>query len=166
MSDAFPIRVVGCGSPFGDDALGWVLVDRLNDRGWGPYVELYRVQGGQALLTQLDGRGSLVLIDALAPGGNPGRIVRLGSADPRLLVLRPGSTHDICPGEAIRLAEALGLLPEHAVIWGVEGEQFEAETALSPAVSSALHEVEHMVENEIETLSAGSGHSFFRRVSR
>jgi hydrogenase maturation protease len=156
MSDAFPIRVVGCGSPFGDDALGWVLLDRLRDRGWGLYVELHRVEGGQQLLSLLDGRGSLIVVDALAPAGNAGGVMRLDPSDPRLEVLRPGSTHDIRPGEAIRLAEALGILPARVVIWGVEGELFEPETSLSPAVAPVLDELERNVASEIERLAVGS----------
>ena len=89
-----PIRVVGIGRPLGDDALAWEVVRQLQQKEWPPDIVFYSLEGGQRLLEILDGRGSLILIDALAPAGSPGVIRRFGWPDPCVEVLRAGSTLD------------------------------------------------------------------------
>ncbi len=128
-----PVRVVGVGSPHGDDALAWELVRRLESQMEGQTrLEFHVVEGGQRLLDLLDGRGSLLLVDALAPAGAPGTIHRFEWPDPQIDSLRPGSTHDLRPAEALQLADALGLLPPRVVIFGLEGVHLEPGTDLSP----------------------------------
>ena len=85
-----PVRVVGVGSPHGDDALAWELVRRLESQMEGQTrLEFHVVEGGQRLLDLLDGRGSLLLVDALAPAGAPGTIHRFEWPDPQIDSLRP-----------------------------------------------------------------------------
>ena len=48
------------------------------------------------------------------------------------------STHAVGLAEAIELARTLGRLPARLVVYGIEGERFEAGTGLTPAVSAAL----------------------------
>ena len=70
MSWLRPIRVVGVGSPLGDDAVSWEVVRRLQQQmGAGSDIEFHEVEGGSGLLAVLDGCGSLVLVDALAIAG-------------------------------------------------------------------------------------------------
>jgi hydrogenase maturation protease len=85
MNRLRPVRVVGVGSPFGDDALAWEVVCRLQrekERGSG--IEFHAVEGGQGLLDLLDGRGTLLLIDALSSAAAPGTIQRFEWPDPRI----------------------------------------------------------------------------------
>jgi hydrogenase maturation protease len=152
MSGSLPIRVVGVGSPLGDDALAWEVVRRLQQQDWGSEVEFHTLEGGQRLLDVLDGRGSLLLIDALAPTGSPGTIQRFEWPDARLEVLRPGSTHHLQPAEALRLAATLGLLPARVVVWGIEGESFDPSSALSPAVAAALPELGQRILTELKAV--------------
>jgi hydrogenase maturation protease len=145
-----PVRVVGVGSPYGDDALAWELVRRLEsqvDGQTGP--EFHVVAGGQRLLDVLDGRGSLILVDALAPAGAPGTIYRFEWPDPRIIRLRPGSTHDLGPAEALQLADTLGLLPSKVVIFGLEGVHLEPGTDVSPAVATSMPELVRRVVSEL-----------------
>jgi hydrogenase maturation protease len=123
-----PIRVVGCGSPRGDDAVAWEVIRQLGDSGLAAGVELHVVEGGDQLLDRLDGRGTLVLIDAISSGARPGSIHRFDWPGLPIESLRPGSTHDLGPGEALRLAATLGLLPPQATVWGIEAKCFGPQT--------------------------------------
>ncbi|MGE3804964.1 MAG: hydrogenase maturation protease [Gemmataceae bacterium] len=142
MNLARPIRVIGIGSAHGDDAAGFAAIDRLRELGdWPADISFHTVAGGAGLLDLLDGQGSVVLIDALAPGGNPGAIVRLDWPDPRLQSLRSGSTHQVTPSEALELATTLRLLPTQVVVWGIEAHQASPGAELSPAVRAGLSEL-------------------------
>lgn len=143
---SWPVRVVGVGSPNGDDAVGWDVVRRLQGRLTG--VECHCVHGGQQLLDLLDGRGTLVLIDAVVSGTPPGAIHHLKWPDPRLESLHPGSTHGLRPGEALRLAATLGLLPPHVYVFGIEVADVAPNAGLSPAVAVAAAELALILEED------------------
>jgi hydrogenase maturation protease len=137
-----PIRIVGVGSPLGDDALAWEVVRNLRQRqGLPSDVEVYMVEGGQRLLDRLDGRGTLFLIDALVAGTRPGTIHRFVWPHPSIEALRPGSTHDLRPAEALRLAEALGIAPPHIVVFGIEVESLAPQAGPNPSVMAAVPEL-------------------------
>jgi hydrogenase maturation protease len=150
MSRPVPIRVVGVGSPHGDDAVAWRVTQAVQQqRVWGRDIEFHVVEGGQRLLDVLDGKGTLLLIDALAPAGSPGAIHRFAWPDQRIVVLRPGSTHDMRPAEAIYLAEALGTLPQRVLVFAIEGECFEPHRDLSPAVAAAVPQLTRALVEEL-----------------
>ena len=112
MSWPGPIRIVGVGSPLGDDALAWEVVRNLREQhGLPREIEYHLVEGGQRILDVLDGRGTLLLVDAVVASTRPGTIHRFEWPDDRIASLRPGSTHDLRPAEALRLASVLGIAP-------------------------------------------------------
>lgn len=153
MSPSLPIRVVGVGSPQGDDALAWRVARMVQEqREWGKDIEFHVVEGGQRLLDVLDGQGTLLLIDALAPGGSPGSIQCFEWLDQRALVLRPGSTHHLRPAEALQLADTLGTLPPRVVIFGIEAASLDPHRDLSPAVAAAVPELVRRIVSELEAV--------------
>jgi hydrogenase maturation protease len=139
MSWPRPLRVVGVGSPWGDDAVAWEVVRQVQrEKEWGNEIEFHVVDGGQRLLDLLDGCGTLVLVDALASGEVPGTLLRLTWPDARLEALRPGTTHDLRPAEALRLAATLDLLPPQVLILAVARECFSSQPGLSSTVAAAV----------------------------
>jgi hydrogenase maturation protease len=154
MSWPRPIRIVGVGSPLGDDALGWEAVRLLRERPeWIPDAEVYQVEGGQRILDLCDGHGTLLVIDAIVSGGKPGTIYRFEWPDSRIESLRSGSTHDLRPAEALRLAEALGMAPGRIVIFGMEMESKTALSGLSHSVQAALPQLVRYLVEELESIS-------------
>jgi hydrogenase maturation protease len=150
MSWPQPIRVVGIGSPLGDDALGWEVVRQLQRQKWPHDIEFRALEGGQRLLEVLDGRGSLILIDALAPAGHPGMIRRFDWPDSGIAVLRPGSTHDLRPSEALELADTLGLLPRWVAIWAIEAASLDPRNGLTPKPMAAIPELVLRIGGELD----------------
>lgn len=139
MSWPKPIRIVGIGSPNGDDRAGWEAAWRLRE--CSLQATIHTVDGGQGLLDVLDGKGTLLLIDALEPTGHPGYRIRCTWPDNNLRFLSPGSTHDFSPLVALRLAESLGLLPQRVEVFGIEGEKWGPGDALTPAVAHSVAEL-------------------------
>ena len=145
-----PIRVVGVGSPHGDDALAWAVVRDLREQqGLPPEIEFYMVEGGQRILDLLDGRGTLFLVDAVGASTGPGTIHRFEWPDQRVEALRPGSTHDLRPAEALRLAEALGIAPPRVVVFGIEGATIAPQSGLSQAVLAAVPQLVRRLAAEL-----------------
>jgi len=149
-----PIRVVGVGSPLGDDALAWEVVRKLREHleASHPGIEFHAVEGGQRVLDVIDARGTLFLVDAVAAGRTPGTIHRFEWPDPCVEALRPGSTHHLRPAEALRLAAALGTLPPRVIIFGIEAERFDPRLALSPSVAAAVPELVGRIMQELPRL--------------
>jgi len=146
-----PVRVVGVGSPLGDDALAWEVVRKLRaQQNARKEIEVYLVEGGQRILDLLDGRGTLLLVDAVAAGASPGSIHRFHWPDQCIEALRPGSTHDLGPAEALRLAAALGIAPPRVVVFGIEIERIDLEPGLSQSVMAAVPELVRQLVEELE----------------
>jgi hydrogenase maturation protease len=155
-----PIRVVGVGSPLGDDALAWEVVRDLRGRqGLGAEIEFYMVEGGQRILDVLDGRGTLLLVDAVATTTKPGTIHRFEWPDESIEALRPGSSHDLRPAEALRLASVIGIAPARMIVFGIEAETIDPQLGLSQPVLAAVPELVRRLLNELVAGPSAEGHA-------
>lgn len=149
MSWPRPVRVIGVGSAFGDDALAWEVVRRLESENSGNEVSFHAVAGGHRILDVLDGRGTAILIDALACADNPGMLHRFEWPDERIDKMRPSTTHHVRPAEALQIAATLGILPPRVIVWGVEATRFYPESGLSESVARGLSELIHRLHAEL-----------------
>lgn len=112
------IRVIGLGSPFGDDDAGWRVVDALRgqvSRG----TELVALdRPGALLVSRLVDAGHLVLVDALQTAGRVGGIRRLDPLD----LASPGfdcGSHQLRLVDQLALAEVLGCRPRGIELWTI-----------------------------------------------
>lgn len=128
--------VVGLGGDFGDDRLGWWIVDRLRAVVRGS-VRLVRAGNPVDLLGLLDGVRELIVIDACQGLGATGEVLRLTWPTAQLEKLRRPLGHNITLDTVFDLAERLGQLPDRCEIWCVEGGQFGFGQTLSPEVAVA-----------------------------
>jgi hydrogenase maturation protease len=146
--------VLGLGSPLrADDGVGVVLIEALREGGgFGEEVEL--VDGGSAgleIVLLLEGRSRVVVVDAADMGLEPGAWRRftpdeIAPADGTAL---KGTLHDAGLLEALALAEALGVLPEELVIFGVQPRSLDWEQGLTPPVRQALPALCEAVRREL-----------------
>jgi hydrogenase maturation protease len=120
-----PVRILGVGSPCGDDRIGWQAIDALESaditRDYPPdWVSLVRLdRPGARLLEAMAGAEAVILIDAMRSGEPPGTLRRLGM-DQLEALASPLSSHGLGVAGALRLARSLGQLPARLVIIGVE----------------------------------------------
>ena len=137
--------VIGIGNALrGDDAAGVVVAERLG--GMACDEEPSR------LIEAWEGADSVVLIDTVVSGGQPGTLHRFDASEAPIpaRALR-SSTHAIGLAETIELARALGRLPARIVVYGIEGASFEAGAPLSPEVEEAVTRLVTTIEEELCT---------------
>ncbi|MCU7906833.1 MAG: hydrogenase maturation protease [Candidatus Thiodiazotropha sp. (ex Epidulcina cf. delphinae)] len=113
------IRLIGVGSPFGADRLGWLAIDYL-ERCSLPGCELIKLdRPGSALLDYFRGETELVLIDAVRLDDTPGGVALFQPAElERLSCLT--SSHGLGVAEAVSLAAQLGELPAGLHVIGIQ----------------------------------------------
>jgi hydrogenase maturation protease len=147
-----PTLVIGIGNEYrGDDAAGLRVARHLKEMTL-PGVSVREASGeGTALMEMWTGFGSVILIDAVQSGAEPGTVHRLdASSDSIPTGFFHYSTHAFSVAEAIELARALGQLPRQLFVYGIEGERFAAGVGLSPAVEAAVPEVVRLLRETIE----------------
>jgi hydrogenase maturation protease len=146
------VRVIGIGNPLrGDDAIGLLVARRVREL-VDPEVEVMELEGEPArLIDAWHGAGLAVVVDALKSDAPEGAVVRFdATADPLPPSVSASSTHALGLGEAIEIARVLDRLPEHLVVFGIQGTRFQAGSDLSPAVAAAIEPAAEAVLRERE----------------
>jgi hydrogenase maturation protease len=158
--DALRTIVIGVGSELrGDDGFGAAVVEALRDQpGLGGRVVLARCDGEPSRMIDLwDGYLRAVVVDAVRGGTERhGFLYRrdLRSGTPiggaaRDLREPRGNTHAAGFGAAVRLAEVLGRLPDHLVLYAVHGRDFGLGAPLSQPVAAAVPQLASRIRDEV-----------------
>jgi len=131
-----PALLICYGNPLrGDDAVGWRVAERLQQRVTDSAVQILTVhQLTPELMEPISRARKTIFVDACA-GGEPGAIRQRP-----IEAARPGApfTHHATPAGLIQGAlDLYGHAPE-ALMFTVSGECFEFGAALSPAVHDAV----------------------------
>jgi hydrogenase maturation protease len=116
------VLVIGIGNEFrGDDAVG-LLAARDVEALRLPGVRVLESRGDGARLMRLwKDFTTVMLIDAVHSGSPPGTLHRLdASHNPIPARFLCTSSHQFGVAEAVETARALGELPEHLIVFGVE----------------------------------------------
>ncbi len=88
------------------------------------------------------GAGTVIVVDAVASGGETGMVLRFDASRQTLPVqFNIGSTHAFGLGEAIELARALNQLPRRLIVFGIEGKRFDVGSKLSTEVKRIIPRV-------------------------
>jgi len=117
------LRILGIGSPSGDDQAGWLTVDALLAGGVQTTADEILIQKldrpGATLIPLLDGAAWVILIDAMQSHSPVGRIRRFGTED--WPAYRHGlSSHGFGVLDALALARELDSLPCRIDLYGIE----------------------------------------------
>jgi hydrogenase maturation protease len=133
--------ILGLGNPLcGDDGLGNHAVQLLAARQLPAGVKaLPAGTPGWELPNWIAGWPRVILIDAVMMGLKPGTRRRFCLEEVRLIAageILSSHAPDLATGLA--LAEALNLLPDETVLYGIEPERCEPGTEISPSVRRAL----------------------------
>lgn len=152
------IHIIGIGSPFGDDRLGWVAAKALRHG-----HDMHAAPAGLVEISILDRPGVLlpihwrsadcvILLDAVRSGAAPGTWHGL-EADQLTGADRGYSSHGFGLAAAVELARALGELPSRLLLRGIETDLSWKEFSLSPAVAAALPAFVASIASEALALS-------------
>ncbi|MEL0583533.1 MAG: hydrogenase maturation protease [Candidatus Thiodiazotropha sp. (ex. Lucinoma kazani)] len=135
-------RILGIGSPFGADQLGWIAIDMLLTCHL-PDCELIKLdRPGSSLLDYFRGVKCVVLIDAVGQNTLPGCVglVQIEQLDQMRCLT---SSHGFGVAEAVALASQLGELPPQFYLIGIQtGADISQVPALdAPALESLIREL-------------------------
>jgi hydrogenase maturation protease len=137
-----PILVLGLGNPLrGDDGFAQCVLAELERENLGSHVLLR--DGGTAgleIVNLLEGWTTVIIIDALDFGAQPGQVrcMALDAAQVRKHPVSSNALHSAGLFEALVLAEALGRLPEHLTLVGVQPQNLQFVPSLSDEVRAAV----------------------------
>jgi hydrogenase maturation protease len=145
--------VIGVGNVYrGDDGAGLAVVERLRGRVPDGVDVVASEEEPTRLMDAWDGADSVVVVDAVASGSEPGVLHRFdATADAVPARVFRSSTHAFGVGEAIEIARALGTLPGQVLVYGIEGADFDAREGLSPPVEAAVERLAEAVLEELCT---------------
>jgi len=137
------VRIIGIGSPFGDDRIGWEMIEAIAASG---ILERFPpdfvsacccARPGGGLLSLFENVGTAIVIDAMMSGASAGTVRRLTQSE---LEQTRGllSSHGISVAETVALGRILGLLPATLVFYGIEVQRPLPCATLHPESYAAL----------------------------
>ena len=152
------IVIAGMGNVLmGDDAAGPYIIETLNARyEFGPGVEALDLgTPGLDLTPYISGVDTLILVDTVRTGGNPGELRRYEKPALMNRQFRPRvSPHDPALSEALTLAELAGTCPRRVTLIGISPESCAQGTGLSAAVQRAVGAAVDAVIEELRECGA------------
>lgn len=141
------VLVVAVGNPFRhDDGLGLVVLDRLlalaPDDDALARADVVEESGEPvALISRWAGYDSVIMIDAVSSGGEPGQLHRIECSGGNWDVGRSSaraSTHGLGVAEAVALGRTLDRLPQRLIVLGLETADVSQGEGLSAPVAASL----------------------------
>lgn len=154
----------------GDDGFGVEVAKRLMNRHYPQGVKIvdFGIRGMELAYTLLDDYNTLVLVDAVPRGGQPGTLYLI---EPDLAGLDPEKgveagraaldAHSMDPVKVLAFSRMLGAQPIHTLLVGCEpsvfggGEEYaEMQMGLSEPVQTAIDEAVKMIDALVEKLYA------------
>ncbi|KTC74850.1 hydrogenase expression/formation protein [Legionella birminghamensis] len=148
------IKVLGIGSPFGDDQVGWRVAESLKNQialqvniSQYVFIETHD-RPGIRLIELMKEASTIFIIDAVNSNSEIGTIHRFNNDD-IFESENKFSTHDIGISQALQLGCALNLLPENIIFYGIEINTIEFGTNLSKPVEAAIEQVVAQLKHEI-----------------
>ena len=135
------LRIIGIGSPFGADALGWEAIHYLEHQDTaalfpGFRIELETCAIPAALPERMSGAHRLVLLDAVLDPSRPAEVLRLTLEDLDTLSA-VSSSHGFGVAEALHLVDALGQWPAWWRLYGLVSPSAELTAAEREALFEA-----------------------------
>ena len=151
-----PIRIIGVGSPFGQDRYGWQAVDALRDSDLLRHypdglVSLHRCdRPGMDLLNVMRGADGVIIIDAVQSAADPDTLHCLDVQDP---IVEHGllSSHGFGVAATLELGRVLGDLPQHIRIVGIETDPDC--TSCTPLSSALIKDIPILINIEINKIN-------------
>lgn len=157
--DPAPVTIVGLGSPWGDDRVGWCVADALAECLGPAQARILKLdRPGTGLLERIAGRHRVLLVDAAVTGAAPGTLHAVPVAE---LATRwvGASSHGLGLAEALALGRSLGTLPPELDLYVVSIDPAHTQRSgcdLTPAVAAAVGPLRDAI---CRRLAAGEGYA-------
>lgn len=144
------IRVIGLGSPWGDDQAGWRAAESLRGMFDEEYVEIKLLDcPGPSLLEHWRAEDSVLLLDAVSSKSEVGLIYNLEGEDIIYYTAPSLSSHGFGLAEAVALATGLDALPQRLCLLGLEIGDPHNTMALSPQAEGSIAKLTKAAHDKI-----------------
>ena len=148
------LTVIGIGSPFGDDRLGWQIIECLQ-----AHPQLKKYNHNQLNLQACDRPGAMlfeylrdtrqaIMIDAVLDPAQPGEIVCLNEQQIGSNLL-PISSHGFGVAEVIMLGRQLGNIPVEIMLLGITTDAYEAWSFSNEQVQQLCDRVVQQIDHSL-----------------
>ena len=134
-----------------DDSVGVRAVEEL-EKGYRFPEGVELLDGGTSgieLLSYIEGRDHLIIIDALKSGLPPGTVLRVEGEDVPARFMTRISPHQLGLSDMLAAATISGRLPRNLVLFGVEPKKVEFGLGLSDEVRAVLDKLVGTVIEEL-----------------
>lgn len=156
-----PIAVIGLGNPLmADEGVGVALADRLAAlaaQGQAPADKVEYIDGGcggMSLLTLLENRQAVILIDCAKMGLPAGTIRRFEPQDVQTVKqLAHLSLHEIDILKVLELADLIGKKPQKIIFFGIEPLTIEQKSGLSAPLLSQWEKYLNAIRQAVAELT-------------
>ena len=148
------LRVLGIGSPFGDDQLGWEVVKLLRkciDLNQFSSDQLQLIccdRPGMYLLELMRNANTVFLIDAIKTGTACGTLHRFKNQEIET-ISNPLSSHTLGVAEAIKMGRALDELPPNVILYGIEIGDIYYQSSLAEPIMKAVKVLSKQIKDDI-----------------
>lgn len=156
------LHVLGIGSPFGDDQLGWEVVKLLQLKpALQPFIPnrlqlTYCDRPGMQLLELMRPAQTVFLIDAVKTGAALGTLQRFENEEIET-VGSALSTHALGIAEAMKIGAALNTLPQTIILYGIDIDEVQFQFTLSKPIAKAVNTLTIQVESDIFNILGSVG---------
>jgi hydrogenase maturation protease len=104
-----------------------------------------------------EGFDRVIIVDAVCSGSPAGTIHRVNGRSLSLELERLRSSHSYGVADAVRLAQELGRMPKHLVLFGLEGAEFGFGQNLSSQVEASLPVLVERIRDELACVGGETG---------
>jgi len=144
--------IIGLGNILkGDDGIGVRVAEILSQRELPAGVAVEEVgTPGIDLMNRFEGWQKVILVDAVQMGAKPGTWRRFSPQDVQLIASgNVLSLHEPDLASVLELAQALNMLPDEIVIYGVEPQDLTFMAPLSSPVEAIINVIAEQILSEI-----------------
>lgn len=148
------ILIIGVGSPYRcDDSVGLEILKQLRHHDLTNVHLMERSGEGSDIMDIWQNYDHVILVDAVQSNSKPGTIHRIDAKEEKVPTdFFHYSTHAFGVAEAVEMARTLGELPNHVVIYGIEGKDFDIGKKMSPEIEHSADKVVHKIIDEISSI--------------
>jgi len=145
------VSVIGIGSPFGNDTIGWQVIHELKQQHSLSALQLDRLElietdrPGINLIQMIQDKRFVILIDALLNAQRHGDMISLDKTQV-IESQETLSSHSLDVASAITLGDKLGELPEKLLILGIAIDPARNE----PIPATTIHALAELVTRKLK----------------
>lgn len=145
------VKVIGIGSPFGNDTIGWQTIELLKQQHMLATLLPERVnlieadRPGTNLIQMLQGAAFVILVDAILDQHHHGEVIRLNQ-DQLITTQNMLSSHSLDAASAIALADKLRALPDKLLLMGLAIDTRRKD----PISKESIHKLVDVIIRELE----------------